>query len=151
MTMPAATSHTGVSLIAEREGVRLHAYQDSRGLWTIGVGHLSSGGFPVSPGQTISMDTALALLASDLKKVEDIIHLMVSAPLTQYQFDALASLGFNIGGGALGKSSVVRLINARQYDAAAHAFMMWVYPPELTSRRRAEAAQFKGLPPQVRM
>jgi lysozyme len=139
------TSTKGIKLIEEREGVRLGAYRDVRGLWTIGVGHLSSKSFQVHPGMVISETTALRLLAEDLGDVEATIAHVVKVPLQQWQFDALASLGYNIGCGGLAHSTVVHFVNAKAFSQASDAFMNWVHPPELRGRRESERRQFLGL------
>ena len=36
------TSSCGLAVLEAREGDKLQAYRDSRGLWTIGVGHLTN-------------------------------------------------------------------------------------------------------------
>lgn len=138
------TSAKGIKLIEQREGVRLGAYQDSRGLWTIGVGHLSNAYFRVSPGMVISEAKALELLAHDLGDVEATIVHAVRVPLQQWQFDALASLTYNIGCGGFGHSRVAYLINNKMFTQAADAFLDWVHPPELRGRRESERKQFLG-------
>jgi len=142
--MTAKTSPEGVRRIDQREGEKLKAYRDSRGFWTIGVGHLTNAFFRVFPGLTISKEKSLELLAHDLGAVEATINAVVRRPITQYQFDALASFGFNIGVGGLAHSSVVRLINEGRMADAANAFMDWVKPEEIRSRRDSERRQFLG-------
>lgn len=138
------TSPQGVKLIEQREGVRLGAYRDSRGLWTIGVGHLSNSYFPVHAGMMISEAKALDLLAHDLQQVEETIDRVVKVPLQQYQFDALASLGYNIGCEGLQHSTVIHFINLKAFAQAADAFMQWVHPAVLRGRRESERRQFLG-------
>ena len=138
------TSAKGIKLIEQREGVRHGAYRDSRGLWTIGVGHLSDAYFRVSPGMMISEAKALDLLAHDLGEVEDTINRAVHVPLQQCQFDALASLGYNIGCGGLAHSSVVHFVNLKMFTQAADAFMAWCHPAVLRGRRESERKQFLG-------
>jgi len=136
------TSPAGIAAIAQREGERLTAYRDSRGLWTIGVGHLTNAFFKVFPGLKITREKEMELLAHDLGEVEATINRCVKVPMTQNQFDALASLGYNIGCGGLAGSSVVRYLNAKNYNAAADAFMAWCHPSVLIGRRKAERIQF---------
>lgn len=138
------TSANGIKLIEQREGVRHGAYKDSRGLWTIGVGHLSNDYFRVSPGMIISEAKALDLLAHDLGDVEDTINRAVKVPLQQYQFDALASFGFNIGCGGLAHSSVVHFVNLKMFPHAGEAFLAWRHPAALYGRRQSERRQFLG-------
>jgi lysozyme len=137
-------SQLGLLALEQREGRRLKAYPDSRGLWTIGVGHLTNAYFRVFPGQQITEEQVLKLLAHDVQSVEDTINVCVHRPLTQYQFDALVSLGYNIGVGGLSHSAVVHFINAGDFKSAAEAFMNWVHPAVLVNRRKGEMAQFLG-------
>src|SRR5204862_725991 len=68
--MPGALMNTtleGRSLIEAREGVRLKAYRDSVGIWTIGVGHTSAAGPPaVVPGLGLTAAQASDILRQDL-------------------------------------------------------------------------------------
>ena len=138
------TSAYGLLLLEEREGDRLQAYPDSRGLWTIGIGHLSNAFFRVFPGLRITKRQEMNLLAHDVASVEAAINSCVGVDLKQCQFDALVSLGYNIGVGGLTHSAVVHHINEGRMDLAAKAFMEWVHPPELRARRVGEVQQFEG-------
>ena len=136
------TSAAGISSIERHEGRKLTAYRDSRGIWTIGVGHAATG-LPPKPysGMTITEAECDRLLAADLAPVEAVID-KVTVPVSQNEFDALASLGFNIGVGGLRKSLVIRRLNVGDVRGAADAFMDWAKPASLAGRRRDEMAQF---------
>jgi lysozyme len=137
-------SDKGRALLTKREGVRLKAYKDSVGIWTIGIGHTSAAGPPhVTPGLTITAAECDEIFRRDLVQYENAVNNAVKRPLAQHQFDACVSLCYNIGTGGFARSSVVRKINAGDMDGAAEAFMMWVKPPEITGRRRTEVAQFR--------
>jgi len=56
-------SANGLALTKEFEGLRLVAYQDSVGVWTIGYGHT---GPDVRVGLTITEEQAAILLAADV-------------------------------------------------------------------------------------
>lgn len=137
-------SDKGRAMLMQREGVRLKAYKDSVGVWTIGVGHTSAAGAPnVVPGLTISASECDQIFARDLVQYEDAVNTACKRPLTQNQFDACVSFCFNIGTGGFAGSTVVKRINAGDFDGAAEAFMMWSKPPEIIGRRKTEVAQFK--------
>jgi lysozyme len=137
------TSAAGLEALTQREGVRYHAYQDVRGIWTIGVGHTAMAGPPHPyPGLVITPEECQIILARDVGPCENEINALVKVPMTQNQFDALVSLTFNIGIGGFRGSSVLRQLNAKQYVVAADDFLMWDHPPQLIGRRRAERAQF---------
>lgn len=72
----------------------------------------------------------------------------VKVPLTQSMFDALVSFSYNVGLGALSESTLLRLLNAGDYEGAAAQFPRWVKAggktlPGLVRRRDAEQALFK--------
>lgn len=137
------TSQAGLYAIQQRECSRLKAYRDSRGIWTIGVGHTGRMSPPkVWPWSSITPAQCLAYLATDLAPVEAEINRCVKVPITQNQFDALASLGFNIGCGGLAGSSVIKMINTGNITTAANDFLLWDHPAELLGRRQAERKQF---------
>ena len=136
------TSAAGRVLITQREGRCLTAYHDTRGILTIGVGHVDMSPPKVTPGMRITEGECDAMLAADLAPVERAIGAAVKVQVSQNEFDAMASLGFNIGVGGLKGSSVVKRLNMGDVHGAAQAFMNWCKPAELTGRRRAEQAQF---------
>lgn len=135
-------SAAGRAAITQREGCRLVAYRDSRGIPTIGVGHVDMTPPKTVMGMRITAAQADALLAADLAPVEATINKSVTVSLTQNEFDALASLGFNIGIGGLARSTVVGRLNRGDRAGAAQAFLLWAHPAELMGRRKAEVAQF---------
>ena len=136
-------SPAGRAALMAREGCRLTTYRDDVGVPTIGVGHTGRAGPPpVTLGMTITRQEAEAIFAADLAPFEAAVRHAVSATLTSNQFDALVSLAFNIGVHGFAGSTVVHKLGTGDYTGAADAFLMWVHPPELASRRRAERAQF---------
>jgi lysozyme len=137
------TSQSGVSTIVVREGSRTNAYQDTKGIWTIGVGHTAAAGLPHPvAGMVITPAQILQILAQDLTPVENEVNSLVKVPLTQNQFDALVSFVFNVGGGAFSGSTLLRKLNAKDYKGAADQFLVWIKQPELLGRRQKERAQF---------
>lgn len=149
-TPPAAqtTSAAGRKAITDREGNILTAYQDSVGIWTIGVGHTSAAGIPkVSKGLKITAAESDEILSRDLKTFEAGVRAAVKVPLSQNEFDALVSLAFNIGVGAFSKSTLVKKLNAGDRAGAADQFLVWNKAggkplKGLTTRRQAERKQF---------
>ena len=136
-------SAIGRAAIMQREGCRLDAYPDTRGIITIGVGHTGMTS-PPKPyeGMKISLTQADAFLAADLAPVEARINEALKRRPTQNEFDAMASLAFNIGINGFGGCHVVRAFNDGETKAAANAFLFWDKPEDLINRRREERAQF---------
>ena len=139
-----AIAKSTLSFITKEEGLRNKAYKDSKGLWTIGVGHL------IKPSEQHLLTTTLTdeqveeLLQSDLKWCSEAVENNVKVPLTQNQYDALYSLCFNIGETNFRKSTVLRKINENDLQGAADAILMWNKPEVLINRRKRERALFLG-------
>jgi lysozyme len=139
-------SDQGLALTEQFEGLRLTAYQDSVGVWTIGYGHT---GLDVQPGLTITQEQAGALLLQDVAGAVAAVNRLVTVPLTQNQFDALVDFTFNEGQGNLASSTLLRELNAGNTAGAAAQFLVWVYAggvklPGLVTRRQAEADLFQA-------
>lgn len=142
------TSDAGLHLIMEREGNKTHAYLDSVGVWTIGVGHT---GPEVHAGLVWTEAQVMEALRKDIERFEKCVNDAVTIDLDQYQFDALVSFAFNVGQGAFTSSTLVRKLNAGDIDGAAGQFDRWHIPPEITSRRNGEREQFRGKALQARI
>ena len=141
-------SDSGVDLIKNFEGLRLSAYQDSGGVWTVGYGH--TGG--VKPGDRITQDQAEALLRKDTGWAQDAVRQQVRVPLSQDQFNALTSFTFNLGAGALRDSTLLSKLNAGDYAGAQAEFGRFVHAggrvlQGLVRRRAAEADLFGSQAP----
>jgi len=137
-------SEQGLALTKHFEGLRLAAYQDQRGIWTIGYGHT---GRDVHEGLTVTEAEAEALLASDIARATAAVNRLVTAPVTQNQFDALVDLAFNLGCAALMHSTLLALVNSSDFAAAASEFLRWDHAggrvvPGLLLRRQAELELF---------
>ena len=71
----------------------------------------------------------------------------VKIPISQNQYDALVSFAYNVGTGALQKSTLLKLLNAGDISGAAEQFLRWkkangVELKGLTRRREAERSLF---------
>lgn len=142
------TSEAGLRFIQHHEGCVLKAYKDfGKGIWTIGWGHT---GPEVKEGLVWTQAQADAALAADVAtKAEAPIAKYCKVPLTQHQYDALVSFTFNVGGGALASSTLLRKLNAGDVAGAEAEFPKWdkvAGKPYaiLTARRRDELAMFRG-------
>lgn len=137
-------SQTGLDLIKSFEGLKLKAYQDVVGVWTVGFG---STGPHVKPGMVITAKQAEDLLRDDVSRFEACVSKQVTVALSQNQFDALVSFAFNLGCGNLGSSTLLKKLNAKDYAGAAAEFPKWNRAggkvlAGLTRRREAEKALF---------
>jgi lysozyme len=142
-------SQSAIDLIKRFESLKLEAYLCPAGAWTIGWGHTAG----VEPGMRITEPRAEELLGLDIEEVEITLPLVIHAPLTQGQHDALVSLCFNLKGGPRRLPKVapklVSRINSGDYAAAALEFLdinraNGAVLPGLTRRRQAERELFLG-------
>lgn len=130
----------GIALIKESEGLRLEAYQDTSGIWTIGWGHTRG----VHEHQHCTPEMAEALLESDLMGAEEAVGRLVKVPLTDNQFAALVCFVFNVGEGAFAKSTLLRKLNEGGYSLVPACLKSWIFDngkviSGLVKRRAAEA------------
>lgn len=142
------------SLLTGEEGERLDVYQDEAGLWTVGKGHLVKPGerfHPYGPVKTITQAESDALFEADTASARNAVANLVMVPLTENQRAALVSLVFNIGNGGFAGSTLLKLLNARDYLGAAAQFPVWnkvtvngvkKISAGLTSRRARERTLF---------
>lgn len=146
--MSKSISKTGIDLISSFEGIRLNAYDDGVGVWTIGIGTtIYPNGVKVKKGDKCTLEQALEYLQHDLKSFEKTVNESVKVPLSQNQFDALVSLAYNIGSTAFKNSTLLKKLNAKDYSGAADQFLVWnkgggKVLKGLVRRREAERALF---------
>jgi lysozyme len=136
-------NQAGLDLIKSFEGLRLQAYADSGGVWTIGYGHTNG----VEKGQTITEQQADEFLREDVEWAEKAVSDVVQVTLTPNQFAALVSFVFNVGNVAFADSTLLACVNRQNFAGAADQFQRWTYAgslylPGLARRREAEKALF---------
>jgi lysozyme len=124
------------------EGEILHAYQDSRGYWTIGVGRL----IDERKGGGISKDESRLLLGNDITKVMN--RLAVSVPwilqLDSVRAGVLQNMDFNIGiDGLLEFKNTLALIKAGDYEAASDALLESAWATQVGPRAQRLALQMR--------
>ena len=115
-------SHRGLKLIAGYERFSSVPYICQGGKLTIGFGHV------ILPGENfteITMEEGQELLRKDAEIAERAVNRYVAVEINQDIFDALVSFTFNVGGGALMESTLLKFLNAGQYYAAALEFCRW--------------------------
>ena len=139
------TGTKGIELIKHFEGCELEAYKCAAGVWTIGYGHIKG----VTPESAITQEQAEQMLVEELNEYEGYINDMVTTPLSQNQFDALVSWVYNLGGGNLKASTLLKVLNSGDFNGVPAQLMRWNKAggkvlEGLTRRRQAEADLFSG-------
>lgn len=102
----------------------------------------------IKEGDVWTEAQATDALMRELEKHEAAVTRLVIVEINQHQFDALVSFSYNCGSGALAKSTLLKRVNAKDFDGAARAFAAWNKGggrvlPGLVSRRSREAALFQ--------
>ena len=138
-------SAEGLALIKKFEGCELEAYQDAVGVWTIGYGHIKG----VKEGMTITKQQAEEMLLEELVEYENYVLEAVNHQLDQCMFDALVSWTYNLGPSNLNSSTMLKVLNAGDYDAVPEQIKRWNKAggkvlQGLVRRREAEALLFEG-------
>jgi lysozyme len=148
--MTDAAIEIALPFIARFEGFRSAPYQDTGGRWTIGFGatvlpngaRVTADTVPCTEAEALDWlrPTVLAVIA----RVGTMLHVAVN----DHQTSALSSIGYNIGTGALSRSTLVKLLNEGDIEGAADQFGAWIYDSQghrdegLVTRRAAEKVLF---------
>ncbi len=141
-------NEAGLAIIRNAEGLRLRAYRDATGIWTIGYGHTAAAGEPkVVGGLAITREEAETTLARDVATFAKGVAAAVTVSLNDDQFSALVSFAYNVGLGNFRGSSVLKAVNAGDFEAVPRRLGLWVKAGGrtlggLVKRRAAEAALF---------
>lgn len=132
-------SARGIAHLKRKEGWSATPYKDQAGYPTIGYGH------KIRPGEYFTViDEAQGeqLLLADLAEAEAAVQRLVAVQLTTGQYDALVSLVFNVGAGAIEKSTLLRKLNAGDTAGAADEFLRW---NKITDPRTGEKVVSSGI------
>lgn len=146
-------SDAGLGLIRSFEGYHdklpdgsCRAYLDKLAkpnIWTIGYGCTVG----VKQGMVWTHEQAEEALRREVEGFEKDVDRLVTVDLNQNEFDALVSFAYNCGSGALGKSTLLKKLNAGDRKGASKEFGRWVYAGGvkyrgLVDRRAREATLF---------
>ena len=128
------------------EGYRGEAYIPIKGdVPTIGFGTTAG----VKLGDKITPVQALGRAVADVEKFEGALKRCVKVPLYQHEYDAYISFSYNVGSGAFCSSTLVKKLNASDYDGACKELLRWDKAggrrvEGLAKRRQKEYAQCIG-------
>jgi GH24 family phage-related lysozyme (muramidase) len=142
-------SPQGLQLIAGFESFSGKIYQDAAGYDTIGFGHKLKSGEHTTYAAGINPDQGMQVLRSDSNASEKTVGSAVTAPINQFENDALVSFTFNVGGPNLRSSTLLTKLNQRDYEGASREFTRWVFAggkelAGLRVRREKEQILFRG-------
>ncbi len=137
-------SIAGAGALVAHEGMVKVAYKDPVGIVTVCAGHTAT----AKLGQVKTDAECAELLRKDVVHAEQAVKRLVKVPITQEQFDALASFVFNVGETSFAKSTLLKKINAQDCLGAGKEFDKWTYAsgkqlPGLVKRRAAERKQWE--------
>jgi lysozyme len=133
----------GLALIRRFEGFSPTVYLCPGGWPTIGYGHVFREAERERFASGINEDEAEELLRRDVSKAERAVLRLITVPLTDGQFDAMVSFAFNLGGGALQRSTLRRKVNRGEHSGVPAEFRNWIWAggrklKGLVRRREAE-------------
>ena len=139
----------GLALIKRFEGFAPEIYICPGGWPTIGYGHVVHDAERDQFADGIDEATAEELLRRDVEAAERAALRLIWVPLEDGQLDALASFSFNLGAGALQRSTLRRKVNREEHGDVPHEFGRWVWAggrklKGLVRRREAEAGLYTG-------
>ena len=139
-------TQAGLDLIKHFESFRETPYLCPAGYQTIGYGHVIRSGENL---EEISEGEGEALLLSNIAKAEASVLRLIKVVLEENQYDALVSFTFNLGGGALQRSTLRQKVNREEHTEVPDEFRKWIYAggqklKGLIKRREFEAILYEG-------
>jgi lysozyme len=139
----------GADLVKFYESCKTKAYKDSVGVLTIGWGHTNAQEPHFDKNTVWAQSTCDEVFFQDMRSYEDSVKELVTVPLKQCQFDALTSFTYNCGAGNLKKSTLLKKVNAKDFEGAAKEFHKWNKAggkvlKGLTKRRNSESLMLQG-------
>ncbi|OOF80230.1 lysozyme [Rodentibacter caecimuris] len=122
------TSQAGMEIIGNAEGCRRDPYQCPSDVLTVGIGSTEASGEKINPNKRYTDKEIADRWANDLRIAEHCVNQYGNGSnLPQGTFDAMTSIVFNVGCGAMRKSTMFRKANAGDYVGACHELPKWVY------------------------
>ncbi|MBE2898095.1 lysozyme [Pasteurellaceae bacterium TAE3-ERU1] len=140
------TREPGLELIGKAEGCRRDPYHCPSNVLTVGIGSTASSGEPIDPNKRYSDKEIAKRWVEDIKRAEECVNLHANGRLLpQGAFEAATSITFNVGCGAMQKSTLFRYARQGNIKAMCNEFPRWKYAggkvlPGLVKRRSAEKA-----------
>lgn len=127
------------------------AYVCPAGVLSIGWGHTTIRGRKFTRSTVWTQAVCDQVFMEDMDFFVGQVRRLVKVELTAYQFDAVASFCMNCGQGNLGSSTLLKKINARDFDGAAKEFPKWnkgggKVLSGLVRRRASESLLFQNIP-----
>ena len=121
----------GIELTGKSEGFRGRLYNDAAGYCSIGYGHLiklsaCDGTESEEFRAGIALPRGTEILRNDMEKAETGVMILVDVNLTDGQYAALCDFVFNVGVANFKRSTLRRLVNARDFDRVPFEFRRWV-------------------------
>lgn len=123
-----------VEALKKDEGLRLTAYQDTVGVWTIGYGATGAG---ISRGVTWTQVQAEQRLIDDIRRHNDEIHskLPWMKSLDPVRRRVLENMAFNLGiAGLLGFKNTLEFVRTGQYAKAADGMLASKWAKQVKGR-----------------
>jgi lysozyme len=147
-TMARSVNAETLEHVKRWEGFRADAYPDPGSRdgkpVTIGYGQTRRNGRAIQMGETITEAEAAIWLRQELARVAAVVESLVKVSLTDNQFGALCSFTYNVGDTAFETSTLLKKLNAGDYEAVPIQMARWVNNDGkkmqgLVNRRAAEA------------
>jgi lysozyme len=123
------------------EGKRLTSYRDSRGFWTIGIGHLLG---EQQRMLTITEEECDALFQADLNEAYNVAHALAPEvfAISNYEFRdkkerVLVNMAFNLGYAGLAKfKKFLAAVEVARWDDAADEMMDSLWAKQVPARAK---------------
>ena len=111
---------SSLELVKEFEGFEPEVYEDVVGVKTVGYGTAATSGRDIP--ESVTEEEASAMAQEDLDKIEQQLDDIIKVDITPNMKEALKSLAYNVGIGAIKKSKGLKKLNEGDIEGAAEEF-----------------------------
>jgi len=99
--------------------------KDGTQLYSIGLGHQIQTNESYLMTALLNDEQVLEIFKKDIEEIRNSMNKSLKVPLNKNQQLALLSLRYNIGGPAFDKSTLLRILNSKDYNGASLRFAEW--------------------------
>ncbi|MFD0965283.1 lysozyme [Seminibacterium arietis] len=122
------TGQRGLEIIGNAEGCMLEPYQCPADVLTVGIGSTEASGLKITRNKRYTLQEIADRWIHDLKKAEQCVNMFASGyRLPQGAFESAVSITFNVGCGAMRKSTMFKHARNGNIKAMCDQFPHWVY------------------------
>ena len=120
-------NNNGMNFLKGFESFVPHIYLCQSGVETIGYGETNKKVINDFRSKIMTEDYASKLLKNSLVKYQKCVEQYVKVPLSENEYAALVCFCYNVGRYQFRSSTLLKVLNRKDYEGVPNQFMRWIY------------------------